>query len=66
MPRKAAWIALETTDLGFEHYLVEKLGFGTVAEMRRRMPMSEYVTWVVYYQRKAQQIELQQLKQRGR
>lgn len=50
-------MALETTDLEFEHYLTELLGLGTVADMRRRMSMDEYVTWAIYYQRKAQRAE---------
>ena len=43
---------------------MEKLGFGTVADLRRRMSSAEYVAWVVYYQRKAQRIELEQTRRR--
>jgi allophanate hydrolase subunit 2 len=63
VPRKAAWIALETTELEFEHYLAERLGM-TVGDMRRRMSMAEFITWSIYYQRKAQRIELERAKAR--
>jgi hypothetical protein len=55
-------MALETTELEFEHYLTERLGLGTVADMRRRMSQAEYVTWAIYYQRKAQRIEMSRHK----
>jgi hypothetical protein len=62
VPRKASWIAHETTDLEFEHYLTEKLGLGTVANMRRRMSNAEFIDWAMYYQRKGQRMELERLK----
>jgi hypothetical protein len=55
-------MALETTELEFEHYLTERLGLGTVVDMRRRMSQAEYVTWAIYYQRKAQRIEMSRHK----
>lgn len=44
--------------LEFEHYLCSKLGGMTVQEMRERMSNLEFVSWSVYFGRKAQREEL--------
>lgn len=50
---------METSpDLEFDHFLTERLGFRTVAEMRAVMPMAEYQAWWIYYARKAQRREM--------
>lgn len=65
MPRKAAYLALETDPtLEFEHFLAVKLGM-TVRQMRARMDNGEFVRWDAYYARIAQQIELERLKNGG-
>lgn len=43
--------------LEFEHYLATKLAM-TVAELRDRMSSAEFVSWGVYYGRRAQDEEL--------
>ena len=67
MPRKAAYLAMETTDLEFEHYLAERLHM-TVGRLRQEMSAEEFMRWSVYYGRKAQRQELAtlQAKQKGR
>lgn len=61
MPTKAAYELLETNpDLEFDHYLTEKLGWGSVERMRRGMLAAEYLRWKVYYARKAQRRQLAQ------
>ena len=65
MPAKAAYLALERSpDLEFEHYLAVKLSM-TVGDLRRRMSNAEFVRWDMYYGRLAQQMELEQAKQKG-
>lgn len=62
MPTKAAYLELETTpELEFEFYLATKLHM-TVGRIRAEMTQGEFVQWSVYYQRVAQQIELEKLK----
>lgn len=62
MPTKAAYLELETTpELEFEFYLATKLHM-TVGRIRAEMTQAEFVQWSVYYQRVAQQIELEKLK----
>lgn len=56
MPTKAIREALETTDLGFEYWLADRLKM-TVGQLRR-MPSKEFETWRVYHAIRAQQIEL--------
>lgn len=58
MPTKAIRERLETTDLGFEYQLADRLKIGTVGEMRRRMSNAEFETWKVFHAIRAQQIEL--------
>lgn len=53
---------METTDLEFEHFLCQKLGGMTLAEMRQRMSSEEYIDWSVYYGRKAQREQLASLR----
>ncbi len=64
VPPKATWIALETTELGFEHYLAEKLHM-TVARLRQEMSSAEYMRWSVYFGRKAQREQLASMRARG-
>lgn len=52
-------------DLEFDHFLTERLGFRTVADMRALMPMAEYQAWWIYYARKAQRRELAIEQARG-
>lgn len=51
-------------DLEFEFFLASKLGGMTVEEMRHRMSASEYVSWQIYYARKAQREEAELAKSR--
>lgn len=61
-PRKAAYLALETTPgLEFEFYLATQLGM-TVGHLRETMTHEEFVMWSTYYARLAQQQELERLK----
>lgn len=56
---------METSpDVEFDHFLAEKLSM-TVAEMRRRMPAAEWLSWNVFYNRKAQRRELEMAKAGG-
>lgn len=65
MPRKAAYLALETNPtLGFEHYLAQKLSM-TVARLRTEMSQEEFMRWSVYYAREAQSRELEMKKAKG-
>ena len=69
MPRKAAYLALESDpEWEFEHFLAEKLGGMTVRELRERMSNDELLRWSVYFGRRAQDAELQSKAQtqRGR
>lgn len=52
---------MENGSLEFDHYLAERLGM-TVADMRRRMSAEEWMRWGVYYGRKAQRQEMEQLR----
>ncbi len=54
---------METSDAEFEHYLAEKLGM-TVGRMRAEMSQAEFVRWSVYYGRKGQRMQLEQLRAR--
>lgn len=51
---------METTDLGFEYFLAERLRM-TVAAVRE-MSSWEYEGWKVHYGRKAQQEQLARLR----
>jgi hypothetical protein len=55
------------TDAAFhlDFVLAEKLGC-TVGELRRRMPMEEYVAWGVFLGRRAQARDLAALRGQGR
>ncbi|WP_433368362.1 hypothetical protein ACQPZX_41415 [Actinoplanes sp. CA-142083] len=44
---------------------MEKLGWRSVAEMRREMSAAEWQRWSIYYARKAQRRELELAKARG-
>lgn len=48
-------------DKEFDFYLVEKLGWRSVAEMRANMSGQEYAEWSVYFARKANRQKLAQL-----
>lgn len=64
MPRKAAWLRFETEpEFFFDYYLAAKLGC-TVAEMRARVSLAEWINWGVYYARERQQRELANLRAR--
>ncbi len=66
MPGKEAWLALENDEeLEFEFFLTQKLGLGTVANMRRVMTQTEFLYWSRYYVRRAQEQELEQAKAGG-
>lgn len=56
MPTKAIRERLETTDLGFEYSLADRLKM-TVGQLRQ-MPNAEFETWKVFHAMRAQQIEL--------
>lgn len=55
-PTKAIRERLETTDLGFEYSLADRLKM-TVGQLRR-MPNAEYETWKVYHAIRAQEREM--------
>jgi hypothetical protein len=59
VPTKAAYDLLES-DPGVEldFFLAERLGWGSVERMRRGMSNAEWLTWSVYYARKAQRRQL--------
>lgn len=62
MPRRRPTKALESEPgLEFDFFLAEKLHM-TVADMRERMTMHEYLHWSMYYSRKAQRRELERLR----
>jgi hypothetical protein len=56
---------METTNLEFDHYLCERLGWRSVALMRRGLSAAEYLSWDIYYRRKAQREELESAKAGG-
>lgn len=59
MPTKAIRESLESDDgTGFDFYLCEKLGWRSVAAMRRGMSAAEHRHWQVWYAIKAQAREL--------
>lgn len=50
---------METSpEVEFDHYLTEKLGWRSVAEMRRGMAAAEWQLWWTYYARKGQRQQL--------
>lgn len=51
--------------LEFDHLLTERLGWRTVAAMRRGMPYAEYLAWSVFYGRRNQRRELAVAAARG-
>lgn len=64
VPGKAAWIRLETDpEFHFDYFLAEKMG-RTVAELRSTISAAEWITWGIYYGRKAQQRELAAMSRR--
>ena len=66
MPTKAIYELMETNpEIEFDYYLTERLGWRSVAEMRRGMSAAEYHGWSIYYQRKAQRRELENAKMGG-
>lgn len=57
-PTKAAYLRFETSpDVEFEFYLATQLGM-TVGQMREDMSSDEFMSWSVYYGRKAQREQL--------
>lgn len=60
MPAKAIRERLETTDLGFEYSLADRLKM-TVGQLRE-MPNAEFETWKVFHAIQAQQRELDQAR----
>jgi hypothetical protein len=66
MPKKVIYQEMESRpDLEFDHILTEKLGWRSVAEMRRGMSAGEWARWSIYYQRKAQRQEMELIKAKG-
>jgi len=49
----------------FEHFLAAKLS-RTVDQLRQEMSSAEFVNWCVYYDRRAQSLELERLRAAGR
>lgn len=49
----------------FDHYLCERLGWGSVERMRRTMSMAEWQRWKIYLAREAQRRELARLQAGG-
>lgn len=60
VPTKAIREQLETTDLGFEYSLADRLKM-TVGQLRR-MSSAEYETWRVFHAIRAQRDELEMAK----
>jgi hypothetical protein len=60
VPTKAIRERLETTDLGFEYQLADRLKM-TVGQLRR-MPNAEFEAWKVFHAIRAQQMELERAK----
>jgi hypothetical protein len=59
VPTKAAYELMETNpDVEFDHILTERLGWRSVAEMRRGMSAAEWLSWWVYLARKGQRKQL--------
>jgi hypothetical protein len=52
-------------DVEFDHFLVERLGWRSVAEMRAGLSGAEWLSWWVYFARKGQRRELEMAKLRG-
>lgn len=48
----------------FDFFLADRLRM-TVADLRSRLSNEEYVFWQMYHSRRAQEIELEQLKAQG-
>ena len=44
----------------FEHYLAQKLGM-SIARLRAEMGQAEFVSWAMFYARRAQRDELSRL-----
>lgn len=62
MPRKAAYEGFEESpELEFEFFLADRLG-RTVDELRQSISQDEFVRWMVYHGRKAQQRELAMMR----
>lgn len=59
VPTKAAYERFEDgPGIEFDFVLTERLGWRSVAEMRRGMPAAEWLDWWVYYARKGQRQQL--------
>lgn len=64
MPTKAIYETFESSpEVEFDFWLCERLGWRSVERMRREMTAAEYVAWSIYFQRRAQRIELAKLMQ---
>lgn len=65
MPTKAAYRAfILEPELEFEHMLALKLGC-TIRELRTKMSHAEFVRWSIYFQKTAQERQLEQKRQNG-
>jgi hypothetical protein len=64
VPPKAIRERLETTELGFEYRLADRLKM-TVGRMRREMSSMEFQTWAVYHGIRDQHAELAREQARG-
>lgn len=49
----------------FDYFLADRLRM-TVGDLRSRMSNVEYVHWQMYHSRRAQELELEQAKAKGR
>jgi hypothetical protein len=59
VPTKAAYETFDAhPDEEFDHFLTVKLGWRSVAEMRRGMSAAEWQRWWVYLARDAQRRQL--------
>ena len=52
-------------DEEFDYWLTEKLGWTSVAAMRRGMSMAEWSGWQIFYARRNQRRELARLQAGG-
>ena len=66
VPTKATYERFEShPDEEFDHLLCLKLGWRSVAEMRRGMSAAEWNRWKIYFARRHQERELVSMRAEG-
>lgn len=61
-PRRRTKAFQENPNLENDHFLALQLGWKSVAAMRKGLSRQEYVRWIVYFGRRAQDQELARAK----